>query len=930
MNSDIRSFFGAPKDKSAASASASAPATPAPASADASVSPPPSRPRAQKRRTIVVSDDDDDDAGTKRTKVEPAAHTPRRSSPVVVVPSPTPMDVEVRGGSENGGAQVESKPAPTRRASAASAKAAAAAPAAEASKASTARAPRRRAAPAAGARTTAAAARRAARNAPRFSEDALRVLQSVPLVNVDSMGVMAAGTFADRPTTMGEQGSKPIPSGQPGCLSGLSFVITGILETLTRQEAGDLIKQYGGKVTGAPSTKTDFVVLGDNAGPRKVETIKTHNIRAIDEDGLLFLISHLPENGGSGAAAQAVQAKREQERVKLEQTAQEFARADAAHAAKISATGENGAVDSRLWTDKYAPTSLKDICGNKGLVQKLQSWLHSWPNARAANFSRPGPDGLGLYRAVLISGPPGIGKTTAAHLVAHLEDYDVLEFNASDTRSKRMLDEHLLGVTDSRSLAGYLQGPGGKRPDANKQRLVLIMDEVDGMSAGDRGGVGQLNTIIKKTRIPIICICNDRASPKLRPLDRTTFDMRFRRPDANSLRSRIMSIAYREQLKLAPAAVDQLVQGTHSDIRQIINILSAWRLGQSSLSPAESTAVAKASQKHIVLKPWDICNRYLHGNLFHPSSNVSINDKLELYFNDHEFSYLMVQENYLSTRPDRLRQEPPKIAKLKHLELISKAADSISQADLVDSLIHGSQQQWSLMPTHALLSCVRPASFVSGFGTRQTVFTTWLGNNSKGNKLMRMLRELQLHMRLKISADRIGVREQYLPLLFSMLHRRFATDKGEAVPDMIELMDEYYLTREDFDAVSELMLPADLGEQVLKGVPSAAKSAFTRKYNSMSHPIPFMGASDILPTKGPKTVEAPNLEDVIEAEDEMDDGGDDEDGDGNNDDELDLTKDKFVSVSKKGKKTASRASAKAKTAAKTTRGRGRGRGRPRK
>jgi replication factor C subunit 1 len=46
---------------------------------------------------------------------------------------------------------------------------------------------------------------------------------------------------------------------------------------------------------------------------------------------------------------------------------------------------------------------------------------------------------MGGYRAVIISGPPGIGKTTSAHLVAKVEGYDILEYNASDTRNEKLL-----------------------------------------------------------------------------------------------------------------------------------------------------------------------------------------------------------------------------------------------------------------------------------------------------------------------------------------------------------------------------------------------------------------------------------------------------------------------------------------------------------
>ena len=61
------------------------------------------------------------------------------------------------------------------------------------------------------------------------------------------------------------------------------------------------------------------------------------------------------------------------------------------------------------------------------------------------------------------------------------------------------------------------------------KKQVVIMDEVDGMSSGDRGGVQQLISLIKKTRIPIICICNDRSSPKIKSLANHCLDLRFRK-----------------------------------------------------------------------------------------------------------------------------------------------------------------------------------------------------------------------------------------------------------------------------------------------------------------------------------------------------------------------------------------------------------------
>jgi hypothetical protein len=56
------------------------------------------------------------------------------------------------------------------------------------------------------------------------------------------------------------------------------------------------------------------------------------------------------------------------------------------------------------------------------------------------------------------------------------------------------------------------------------------MDEVDGMSAGDRGGVADLIASIKISKIPIICICNDRYSQKLKSLVNYCLLLSYRKP----------------------------------------------------------------------------------------------------------------------------------------------------------------------------------------------------------------------------------------------------------------------------------------------------------------------------------------------------------------------------------------------------------------
>jgi replication factor C subunit 1 len=234
-----------------------------------------------------------------------------------------------------------------------------------------------------------------------------------------------------------------------------------------------------------------------------------------------------------------------------------------------------------------------------------------------SGFKKPGKNGMNIFRAVLISGPPGIGKTTSAHLVAKLEGFTPIELNASDARSKKLVEVSASNAADARadraglqsgmnvnnlSLDGWMGGNEVRVFDAvgvEAERRVrqatnalgvtitdktcLIMDEVDGMSAGDRGGVGALNALIKKTKvhvviskenrqtslfqIPIICIANDAGAQKLKPVRSNTFNLPFKRfvarddivlalihagfrPEASAVRSRILSIAFKYVLSI--------------------------------------------------------------------------------------------------------------------------------------------------------------------------------------------------------------------------------------------------------------------------------------------------------------------------------------------------------------------------------------------
>ena len=82
-------------------------------------------------------------------------------------------------------------------------------------------------------------------------------------------------------TTISDAGPKP--------LGGKTFVLTGTLPTLSRDEARELIEAAGGKVAGSVSKKTHYVIAGEDAGS-KLDKARELGIEVLDESGLRALL----------------------------------------------------------------------------------------------------------------------------------------------------------------------------------------------------------------------------------------------------------------------------------------------------------------------------------------------------------------------------------------------------------------------------------------------------------------------------------------------------------------------------------------------------------------------------------------------------------------------------------------------------------------
>ncbi|KAI5951893.1 rfc1 [Candida jiufengensis] len=736
-----------------------------------------------------------------------------------------------------------------------------------------------------------------------FKQDSLveQVLATIPdAVLPDSDPDAPKPTFAELSANRVETSTTSIelPEAAPNCLSGLTIVFTGQMPGLERNNAEVTAQGYGAKVTKSISGKTSLVVIGAGAGPSKVEKIKELKLKAIDQDGFIELLSKMPADGGSGENAQKAKEKREEEeRLVREEVAkaereerleEERRKKEAQFRAQEQANGIRASTfqqpsfndipaKDKLWTVKYAPTEFSHLCGNKGQVEKLKKWLGDWHKNQANNFkgSFMKPE---TFRAALISGPPGIGKTSAAHMVAKSLGFDILEKNASDVRSKSLLNSQVKSVLSNTSVVGFFKHKDDEITNKNNKKICLIMDEVDGMSTGDHGGTAALSQFCRITKMPIILICNDKNLPKMKVFDKTTYDLQFRRPAEHEVRSRLMTIAMREGIKLDPTVISQMVQATSNDIRQMINLLSTVSTTQKQLGNNNMKDISASWKKQVILKPFDIATRLLSSGIW-TAPKQNLNEKLDLYFNDIDFAPLMIQENYLGTNP-RLGG--------KHLEHVAKAADDISASDEINSLIRSSEQQWSLLPFHGLLSTVKPSFEIAGSVTGRLNFSSWLGKNSSQLKFQRILQELHYHTRIQTSTTKTELRTDYLYPLFTKINDHLKQDK---VDEAISTMDDYYLTKDDFENLLEIL---DQKSQLT----TKQKTAFTKKYNSTTHPTVIYKTGNSLGSNKKQPAQKVDYEDVVE--DDVDVPDNDDNDEDSNSDKIDSKKDKLIKAKIKG------------------------------
>ena len=222
--------------------------------------------------------------------------------------------------------------------------------------------------------------------------------------------------------------------------------------------------------------------------------------------------------------------------------------------------------DELMWVEKYRPKKIAEVIGNEEARASFVDWLRS-------NRWRK--------KAALLYGPPGVGKTALIYAVANEFKFQIIEMNASDTRTEKSINKIANPATSFVALDKF---------SAKTEGSLLFLDEVDGIfGREDRGGIGAIIKIFKKERkrkkgegkklqepqIPVVLAANDPDLRKLRPLRKVCQFIRFRKVRIPLIVALLQKICLTEQIDAEFEALEKIAQNSEGDVRSAIVDLQA-------------------------------------------------------------------------------------------------------------------------------------------------------------------------------------------------------------------------------------------------------------------------------------------------------------------------------------------------------------------
>ncbi len=225
------------------------------------------------------------------------------------------------------------------------------------------------------------------------------------------------------------------------------------------------------------------------------------------------------------------------------------------------------------WIIKYRPKTIDDVVDQDEAKKKLIAWFKQWIEGK-----KP------VKKAVLLHGPPGVGKTSLVEAIARQYGFELLELNASDYRSAEAI-RRTVGIAIKKK---PLWGKG----------IIILLDEIDGIAPReDAGGLRVLLDLIPQSENPIVMTANDPWKQQLRPLHQVSELIAFKNLSTTNVIAILQRICDLEGLECEREALRYIAEAERGDVRAAVNDLQAIAEGYGRVTLSLARMLVRGREK---------------------------------------------------------------------------------------------------------------------------------------------------------------------------------------------------------------------------------------------------------------------------------------------------------------------------------------------
>lgn len=385
------------------------------------------------------------------------------------------------------------------------------------------------------------------------------------------------------------------------------------------------------------------------------------------------------------------------------------------------------------WLDKYKPTKISEILGDKIQIQKIEQFIKQFTkkNLNIDKITNPN---------LIITGTNGVGKTLAVDLVLKEYNFEKITADLSNisvtrkTKRKKKTDKE--SINSNRTVKTYYMSlknskkllPNG---EYSEKKIALVLDDVSNISnPKEKEAIKAIiKTNNKYKQFPIVVIANTKHNKTINELRKmVTFIVKrtledgkkenrkiineivMQSPQYNDMENFVKMICEKENLRLIRKKTDdcdiyaELISHAQYDVRRLINILEELKL----IYKDSEVTLEKLFKFRETSKTKDMDPGIYEATRMLLNNYTNIDSSLILYGEERATIPLMVHENY----PLNIRQQYPKMSVNDQINMLYDISKSISESDKVDGTIY-SNQCWSLQPVHGFYSCVMPSYYIN-------------------------------------------------------------------------------------------------------------------------------------------------------------------------------------------------------------------------